>query len=134
MLMSGAEGHLSVAEPGVQTDSPAAGTGWMYTSFVLCIALLVTLLMHLSLEPATPQVEVTGDASEEPNTSVCNISTVQEMQSVWTDAHDVWKYLCIMLMGQGRSFDGLLQLARTDVSWISAAYLVHVSPQVDRGT
>ena len=62
MLMSGADGHLSVAESSVQTDSAVAGTGWMYVSFVLCIALLTTMWMHLSLEPATPQAEVTGDA------------------------------------------------------------------------
>ena len=106
MLMSGAEGHLSVAESSVQTEATAASTGWMYASFVLCIALLATMWMHLSLEPATPQVEVTGDASEEPNASVCNISTEREMQSAWTDAHDVWKYLCIMLM----MYLGYLQL------------------------
>ena len=106
MLMSGAEGHLSVAESSVQTEATAASAGWMYASVVLCIALLVTMWMRLSLEPATPQVEVTGDASEEPNASVCNISAEREMQSAWTDAHDLWKYLCIMLM----MYLGYLQL------------------------
>ena len=106
MLMSGADGHLSVAESSVQTDSAVVGTGWMYVSFVLCVALLTTMWMHLSLEPATPQAEVTGDAIREPNTSVCNISAVHEMPDVVTDAHDVWKYLCGMLM----MYLGYLQL------------------------